>query len=101
MKNHIVLRVYDPLQGSGLRIPVVEDCDSRIRITTLRLATLCELREANCCATNRCGGRAVFIARKQVQTPVFLAVEQAYDTVGQCKSVKQLSASGGWPTSCL
>lgn len=74
--------MYDPLEGSGLRITGVEDCDSCIRITTLRLATLCELREANCCATNRCGIRAVFIARKQVRTPVFLAVERAYDNCG-------------------
>jgi hypothetical protein len=74
--NHIVLRVYDPLEGSGLRIPGLEDCDSCIRITTLCLTTLCELKEANCCATNRCGRRAVFNASKQVQTPVFLAVEQ-------------------------
>ena len=43
---------------------------------------LCELKEANCCATNRCGRRAVVIGRQQVQTPVFLAVEQACDNCG-------------------
>jgi hypothetical protein len=65
------------------------------------LATVCEHKEADCSATNRCGRREVFIVRKQVQVPVFLAVEQAYDTVGQSKSVKQLSASGAQPTSYL
>ena len=66
-----------------MRIPGVEDCDSCIRIKTLLLATLCEMKEANCSATNHCcGRRAIFIARKQVQVPVLLAVEQTYDIVG-------------------
>jgi len=96
------LRWYDPLEGSGLRIPRVEDCDSCVRITTLRLATLCELKEANCCATNRCGRRAVFIIRKQVQTPVVPAVEQTYDTAGampEREAAKCLLVPGQLPTS--
>jgi hypothetical protein len=92
--NHERLRVHGPLEGSGLRIPGVEDCDSCIRIKTVSLATLCEVKEANCCATNRCVRPVIFIAPKQVQLPGFLSVERACRIMWQCKNVKQLSACG-------